>query len=180
MDIPVLAAFDPGTRRLGWTVGDGFDLPTSSAWRFEQCGDDLGLMLHQIDEKLCDFLDEHRPEAVAYESPILTHFDKLQSVRKTFSLGAHIEFVCHRRDIPCFEVDLRAVKKELAGIPGASKADMVYAAEKLGVVLPITLADGREDAADSLGVWLLLLRAKRPRLSAEFDRVLWGARGALL
>jgi Holliday junction resolvasome RuvABC endonuclease subunit len=173
-----LTAFDPGTRLLGFCYGDGSTLPTAGAWAFPQAGDNLGKMLCAIDDRLAEHFDTYQPECVAYESPILMRWDKLGPLRKTYSLGAHIEFMCERRGIPCFEVDLKAVKRELAGHHDASKKSMVYAAEKLGVILP--KGPGREDAADALGAWLTLLRAKDRHASSRFDQALWSARGSVL
>lgn len=164
---------------MGFCYGTGETLPTCGAWRFEQCGDDLGEMLVKINGELSTVIYHRKVEVAAYEAPILTRYDKLGPLRKTYSLGAHLEFVCKQANVPCFEVDLRAVKKELAGFAAADKDDMVAAAEKLGVHLPATDAAGRKDAADALGVWLLLLRSRSPRLSARFDAALWGSRGGL-
>lgn len=176
---PVLLAIDPGTRRMGYCVGDGRGLPFASAWRFDQCGDDLGAMAVLILHELRGVVARERPSVIAYEAPILRPHDKLGAVRKTFSLGTLIELVGKESSVPVFEVQISAVKKELAGFAYAEKPEMVAAAEKLGVGLPLTGADGREDAADALGAWLLLLRSYSPNLSYEFDRRLWGARGQL-
>lgn len=176
MGEPVLLGLDPGSRRMGWCYGTGEGLPRCGAWVFPQAGQSLGAMLTYVHEPLCQLLtDQHIAEA-AYEAPILTPHDRLGALRKTYSLGGHIEFVCTDYGIVCSEVDLRAVKRELAGMKTADKSDMVAAAEKLGVVLPASEAQGREDAADALGVWLLLLRARNRRLSSRFDAALWGGR----
>lgn len=175
-----LLGIDPGTRRMGWCLGSGEELPTASAWRFDQCGDDLGEMAVLILGELRALVGRARPAAIAYEAPLLRPHDKLQAIRKTYSLGTLIELVGKEQAVPVYEVNVSAVKRELAGLAYADKNEMVAAAEKLGVGLPIAKADGREDAADALGVWLLLLRAKNPRLSSRFDAALWGHRGALL
>lgn len=180
MASPVLLGLDPGTRRMGYCYGTGEDLPTAGAWRFDQCGDQLGKMLHVIGGELKGLIAREGVDELAYEGPIKKPYDALMALRKTFSLGAHIEFVAYQCGLPYSEVNIKGVKKELAGFAQADKTDMIYAAEKLGVGLPLTKAEGREDAADALGVWLMLLRARNKRLSGEFDRRLWSARGALL
>lgn len=177
---PVFSFFDPGSRRLGWASGDGLSLPTADAWRFDQCGDDYGRMLDLIDCKLNAHIDQHKPELIGYEAPIKTPHDKLPALRKTLSIGTHIEFVALRRGIECGEIGFHEVKQALAGFSGATKDDMVHAAEKLGVALPATLADGREDAADSVGGWLRMIYLRNRKLSSRFDRILYSARGALL
>ncbi len=170
---------DPGSQKMGFAVGDGTGLPICGAWRFDQTGDDLGAMLAQLDDRLEETITQHGVQEISYEAPILLRHDTLGRLRKTLSLGAHVEFVCHRMGIPCSEVSLRDAKKELAGFGQAEKSDMVSAAVKLGVTLPATKAAGREDAADALAVFLLLLRKRSRGLSYEFDRRLYGVRGQL-
>jgi Holliday junction resolvasome RuvABC endonuclease subunit len=132
-------------------------------------------------------LDRFEPEWLVFEGPILVHKskhsqrnDKLEDVARMLALTGHVEFVCHRRGIECRRVDLRKVKKELAGFGQADKDDMVAAAEKIGLRLPASPKRAREDASDAFGAWLLLLRARYPSLSARFDSALYGRRGALL
>jgi Holliday junction resolvasome RuvABC endonuclease subunit len=176
---PVLLGLDPGSQRMGWCVGDGDGLPTVGAWRFEQTGADLGAMLEQLHGQLVALVDRHDVTHVAYERPILLRHDTVERLLKTYNLGGHVQWFCRTNEIPCRTVGIQEVKRELAGMASAGKSDMVYAAEKLGVALPLTRADGREDAADALGVWLLLLRQLDRAKSQEFDRRLWGARGQL-
>lgn len=132
-------------------------------------------------------LDRFEPEWLVYEAPILVHKsrhsqrnDKLEDVARTLAMTGHVEWVCYQRGIECRRVDLRKVKKELAGFGDADKDDMVAAAEKIGLKLPPSPKRAREDSADAFGAWLLLLRARYPSLSARFDSALWGRRGALI
>lgn len=165
---------------MGWATGSGETLPRAGAWRFIQAGDSLGAMLTYLDDALAAHIEEHRPDEIAYERPILLRHDTVDRLRKTYSLGAHVEFVCARRGIPCSDVSIQAVKKELAGFDTAGKSDMVAAALKLGVALPATKADGREDAADALGGFLLLLRLRNRAMSSKFDAALYGGRANAL
>lgn len=146
------------------------------------------MMLHQVAGAVGAHLDVHRPVAVAYEAPILIfnqrykdargvwrkRNDNLTTLRKTLPIGARIEELCLDRGIPCFEDSVQAVKTELAGFRHADKSAMVSAARKLGVTLPDGPAE--EDAADALGLWLVLLRKRDRALSAKFDQALWGGR----
>lgn len=180
MDAPVLAAFDPGTRRLGWCVGTGATLPLAGALTFEQAGEDLGLMAHMILGEVERLLDDTRPAFIAYEEPLLLPHDRKHNLRKTYATGVLIELAAHRRGIPVVEVTVKEVKRELAGNAYAEKHDMVSAARKVGIALPLTKEEGREDAADAFGAWLILLRHHNRQLSADYDRRIWSARGALL
>lgn len=196
-----LAFLDLASRKSGYCVGRGDTLPTAGAWlwpSFDLAPDDpkddswdYGSMLDALYEDLNRLLDCHEPEMVGYEEPILVsggqnrrpgqYGDKLVNLRKLYPLGPFVEWVCKRRGIRCVEVDLRSIKRELAGFAAAGKNDMIAAAEKLGIALPETKAAGREDAADAAGGWLYLLRLYGDRqLSQEWDRRLWSRRPTLL
>ncbi len=170
----IFTGLDLGMTLTGFCTGSGERLPTAGVWRMLPVGADLGALIDQFDQALAAHIDQHRPDCVAYEAPILLRRDALLTLRKTYSLGAHLEWTCRRRGIECSEVDLRAVKLELAGMQSASKEDMTAAAEKVGLVLPS--GPGREDAADAFGVFLLLLRARSRLLSSRFDAALYGGR----
>jgi Holliday junction resolvasome RuvABC endonuclease subunit len=187
-----LSAFDPGSRLFGWAAGDGQANPTVGAWSYEHVGDDIGHLLDMLDRDLNGHFDEHHTDVCAYESPLLvinskrrdpktgriySYSDKLPKIRRLYNMGGHIEFVCRRRAIPCFEVSLFDMKRELAGMATAKKPEMVAVAEKIGIALPTV---GAEDAADATAAWLLLLRKFSPALSARFDARIWGARGHLV
>lgn len=177
MSAPVLAAFDLASRRTGVCVGDGRGLPHADTWEFVQARDDLGLMLDQFHDRLEALLDDG-VAAVIYEAPVLvSQRDNLLKLRKLYSLGPHLEWVCRTRGIPCHELTIYDVKYELTGSKQAEKADMVRAARKVGLGLPP--GELAEDAADAFGAWLYLLRHSNRALSAEFDRRLWGSRGGL-
>lgn len=189
---PRLTFLDLGSRFTGWASGTGEGLPTVGVWKFTQTGDNYGAVLAQLADAFHGHLIDHRPDEVAYESPILLfnqrfkgadgrwhkRNDNLETLRKTIPLGPRIEEICWRQNIPCHETSVASVKKELAGTFSAPKSVMVEAARKLGVTLPD--GPGEEDAADSLGGWLLLLRMRNRALSAKFDQVLWGRRGGVL
>jgi Holliday junction resolvasome RuvABC endonuclease subunit len=147
----------------------------------------VGHLLELFHHQLCVLLDRFEPAALVFEAPILVHKskwskrnDRLEDVARTLAMCGHVEWLCRSRGIVYESVDLRAIKSELAGFARADKTDMVAAAEKIGLPLPASPKRAREDAADAFGAWLLLLRAKNRSLSARFDSLLWGRRGALL
>lgn len=185
----MIIAFDLSSRKCGYCVGDGSSVPHADAFILDQHGEDIGAMLAQLDDSLAVLFDKWRPTLCAFEAPILPSGGKgdkgpvmgsLLTRRKLMNVAGHLEYFCHRRGIPYGEENVRTIKKELAGHGKASKADMVYAAQKCGVRLPATQAGGMEDAADAFGIWLLGLRHTNKALSAQWDRKLWSARGGLI
>ncbi len=154
----MIVALDLATRLCGYCAGRGDKVPVADAFKLAQHGEDIGAMLVELDANV----------------------DSLLTRRKLFNVAGHVEFMCAKRGISCAEEEVRTIKRELSGSTKASKDDMVRAAEKVGVRLPTALSDGREDAADAFGCWLLGLRHQDRTLSARWDRVLYSSRGALL
>lgn len=164
----------------GWCAGNGESIPTAWAFRLPSVETDLGEMLEAYSAVLDGLLADFAPELVVYESPILTPYDKLWSIRRIYSLGGETERLCRSRGVRYKEVGLQKVKKELAGSTQAKKADMVRCATKLGITLPPTKEEGRQDAADAVGCWLVGLRDLRPAVSSVWDSALYSNRGGLI
>ena len=198
----ILSGFDLATRKSGYCVGDGLTLPACGAFLFEPFGTDenpdLGGLLDLWDRYLAAHIEAYRPDVAVYEKPILVinrkfkkwgrgdngapplddagRTDKPGRLRKIYSMGAHLEFVCFRRGIECSEVTLQSIKREVTGNAQADKDAMVAVAQRVGLKLPATLAEGREDAADAWGAWLLALRQYQPAISREWDKRIWSRR----
>jgi hypothetical protein len=176
----VITGLDIATRLTGWCVGSGADTPKAGAWQFPQVHEEYGQLIDLFDRALETHVELYRTTTFIYESPILTRTDHLQTVRKIYGMGTHLEFFARRKGIRCVEEDLRKIKLELGGSFRSGKADMVAAAEKLGIALPKTQAAGREDAADAAGAWLVGVRHYARRYQEQWDRLLYSSRGALL
>lgn len=180
-----LTSLDLATRLCGWTTGDGSTVPKCDVWKLPDVGADLGQMLDEYDRALYHHVETYRPDAIGYEAPIIVHkasrtrqyADKPLTLRKIYSLGAHTEFVCLRRGIECSEIGLRKIKAELTGDSLASKASMVDMARRLGLTLPT--GPGAEDAADSFGGFLVMLRHYDKEASRAWDVRIMKARGGL-
>lgn len=174
-------ALDLATRKTGWCAGDGASVPVAGAWLFNQVGEAYGrlgaAMWFNLDSMALRYPDL---ELVLVEAPILKPGDKLDTLRKLYGMSFTVETWCALRGIRCAEAGVKRIKKELAGLSHASKTEMVVAAEKCGVVLPPTKADGKEDAADAFGGWLIGLRAINRPASAQWDRRLWSSRNTNL
>jgi hypothetical protein len=101
-------------------------------------------------------------------------------MRKRFGIDMMLECCCRDWGVVCEEEAFGVIKRSLAGFAGAKKADMVFAADKMGVELPKLPAHGREDAADAVGIWLVAIQHYARQHLAHWDQVLYSARGALL
>lgn len=161
----------------GYCVGDGDQIPLANAWFFPDVGGDLGKLIDLLDKAFLALVEEHRITEVVYEAPILKRHDTLLKLRKLYSIGPHIEWRCRQKGIRCQEEDLRTLKKVLTGNHAAEKEDMVAAATRVGLYLPI--GHGEKDAADAFAAWLCLLRARDRDLFARWDQLLRKSRGGL-
>ena len=184
----MLLGVDLAPRKCGWCAGDGSTIPLAGGFRLSADISDLDGVLEETRGFLTVILERFRPAAVMIESPILpgSHgsgpvMGSLAQRRAQFGQNAFVRWlVRYGNGIPCAEVDLWQIKDALTGNKRAEKGDMVLAAERLGIVLPEALANGREDAADAVGAWLVLLRQHDKNLSQQWDRRIHSPRGAKL
>lgn len=190
----VIGGFDLAPRKCGWCFGDGSAIPTAGAFRLlNKLDDDLGRMLEEFRVATDHLLDRYRPGVVMIEKPILPGsgefkhqvMGSLLQRRAQFCMGPFLEWMCLRRGIICQEADPSWVKAALGvsrkdGDSKAQKRAMVAAAEKLGIRLPKTLDDGREDAADAVGCWKVGVRYHAPQFLPAWDRKVFAPRGALI
>lgn len=186
----MLLGLDLAPRKCGWCAGDGRSVPEVGGFRILSDLEDLAGVLEETRVNLVPILQRFKPTAVMIECPILPAnrqrgaggpvVGSLAQRRAQFAQNGFAEWLIVSSGIECFEDDLWAIKDALTGNKFATKDDMVSMALRLGVKLPNVLADGREDAADAVGAWLLLLRGHDKSLAAEWDRRLYGSRGALL
>lgn len=188
-----LLGLDLASRLTGWCAGDGARLPDCGAWELEAARQEdgsyeFGRMLASLEGYLDVAFSRFRPEAVAYECPLLitrrrgpdgrTFGDNLTKLRLLYPLSAFVEWYCFKAGVPCFEVTVSAIKKEVTGNHQAEKDDLVAVARKVGLVLPP--GEGAKDAADAWGAWLLMVRHFSPDLSRAWDQRIWTPRGAML
>lgn len=180
-----LLGLDLASRLSGWCCGAGEGVPEVGAWPFPQVNGDYGLLLTTLEDYLQVAFQRFGVEAVAYEAPILIargngrrYGDKLSTLRLLYPMGAFVEWYCKRARVPCFEVSVTDIKKEVTGNSFAPKGDLVAIARKCGLQLPE--GPGAMDAADAFGAWLLLLRHYDKAVSAEWDKRIFTPKGALL
>lgn len=181
---------DLASRLTGWCCGRPDSIPECGTWEMPPVRNPDGS--HDYGELLCglqDYLNvtyiRFRFTHVAYESPILITrrtdrraVDSLAKLRLLYPLGPFVQWWCRRREIPCVEKTVAAIKTEITGNRHADKADLVAQAQKCGLILPP--GEKAKDAADAWGCWVLLVRDLDRKASAEWDRRIWSPRGALL
>ncbi|HKT53952.1 MAG TPA: hypothetical protein VJP88_05840 [Caulobacteraceae bacterium] len=191
----ILLGLDPSSTLFGWCCGSGRGaVPDCGAWQMPDHDGDFGLMLAALEDYLNTAFARFGFEAVAYEKPLLVpkRFinkagqrisvggDNLPKLRRLYPLGAFTEWWCYRREIPVYEVTVQEVKAEVTGNHLAEKGDLVSVAQRCGLKLPPSKAQGIEDAADAFGAWLLLLRHCDSDASRKWDALIWSGRGSLL
>ncbi len=188
----MILAFDLAPRKCGWVAGDGSKVPDAGGFRIPGVGDDLGELLDVLDSHATRLFDRYQPTRTIQEAPILPSqygddpatrgsvMGSLLQRRGQFCMGPHIEFMSRRRGVAYHECDIYDVKQALTGSKKAQKPDMVRMALKLGVTLPELLVEGREDAADALGVWLVGVRFYAKEFAPAWDRRVYSPLGALL
>jgi Holliday junction resolvasome RuvABC endonuclease subunit len=175
---PVILALDQGINRTGYCVGAGDELPRAGAFRFEGIHpDDLGELAARYRIGVRSLIHEYRVSHVIYEAPFLARYrDRFIDVRRRAVIDGILEEMAYDMGLVCAEEPYGVVKRALAGFAGADKDDMVAAALKMGVELPKAKADGREDAADAVGVWLVGIQAWARRHQQQWDRVLYSGK----
>lgn len=182
----VVSAFDIATRLTGWCSGTGETVPECGAFPFDQVGTDLGALGAAFWSALDMHFARRQPTRVVYEAPILitgktgdpARTDKLLPLRKIYGMGLLLETYCLQRGVPCNEVTISAVKKEVTGNRHADKDAMVAVAARCGLQLPTGPA--AKDAADAWGAWLIGIRHYNRSVSASWDRRIHSRRGDLL
>ncbi len=174
----MILGLDQGINLTGWCVGDGSAVPTAGAWRFDTIeAEDIGLLCHTYRTNLVQLVDRYGVTHVVFEAPLVDRYrDTVLTLRRRMGIDGVLEGYCYGRGIVCEEEPFGPIKRELGGFAGAKKADMVYAARKLGVQLPATQAAGMEDAADSAGAWLIGVRHYCKAHAARWDQVLYSRR----
>lgn len=172
----ILAALDLGINRTGFCHGDtdpAAGLPRVEGWRFDnlKIGEDYG-RLGGVFWRRLDAAHRRTPfDRILFEAPLLDRFrDKLRTIRITYGMGMILETWAEVNEVPIEECEFGEVKLALAGNRKATKDDQVRVAERMGFTLPARDADGREDAADAVGVFLRGVELYSPRDLPGWDK----------
>jgi crossover junction endodeoxyribonuclease RuvC len=146
----IVLGIDPGTAHTGYgaivrrsgrlAALDGGVIETRSELSDER-------RLAQINARVGDLLDEHEPDALAFEE---LYFG--QNVRSAFAVG-HARGVAMlaaaQRGIPCFHYTPQQVKNAVCGNGRAAKAQV---ARMVAALLSLPAAPTPDHAADALAV----------------------------
>lgn len=188
---------DLAPRKCGWCAGDGSVIPTAGGFRLPGVQSTFGELLELLRIEIDPLLVRFDPDVVMIEEAILptggfrgdgrAAMGTTEQRRIQMAQGPFVEWLAlkhaDRRGRPIIieEASPFDVKYALTGNKKADKdTDMVPAAERLGIVLPKLKVEGREDAADAAGAWLVGVRLYAKEYLAAWDRRVFAPRGALL
>lgn len=92
------------SKNTGWAVGTIDGPPVYGHFTLPKTGKDLGAYAVAFTNHLCPLLDEHVPDHVCFEAPILRQGKTpIETARKLYGLAYHTEFICKIRGLPCSE-----------------------------------------------------------------------------
>lgn len=99
-------ALDQATR-TGWAVGCADTHPRSGHFTLPKTGKDIGSFILAYRDELSGLLDEHRPETVFFEQPVLPRQTSIVTLRKLYGIASETEALCISRQIRVREVPVR-------------------------------------------------------------------------
>lgn len=115
-----VAAFDLATQ-TGYAVWEAeADSIMVGSFRMPKTGPDYGRFLRDFHDRalrvITPLVMEYGPEAVTvvYEMPVLPRNTHMTTLRKLYSLGAHLEYVCHGK-VRCWEANVSDVRAHFIG-----------------------------------------------------------------
>jgi crossover junction endodeoxyribonuclease RuvC len=141
---------DPGLTRCGLGVVDGVPgrvaLVAVGVARTPP-GAELGARLVALEREIEQWLDEHRPDAVAVERVFAQH--NVRTVMGTAQAGAVAITAAARRGIP---VALHTPSEVKAAVTGSGRADKAQVGAMVTRILRLTEMPKPADAADALAL----------------------------
>lgn len=178
-----MIGWDLNTKCCGWAAGDPPDLPTAGAFRlFERS--DLGKLGGEFRARVLEIHRRFPADRWLVEAPLLMRHDSLDTLERQYGIQFLLHTLANSLGIVCEKVPWEEVKLELGGkkVNGAwpDKEAQAKAAERMGVRLPATMADGRGDAADGVGVWKVGVRRHFRSQLEPYDRRIYSYRGVML
>lgn len=132
--------------RTGWTAGPIDCPPVWGHFELSGSGRCFGRRMWLFESWLHRMIDEHEPDELVYEKPIIGRGTTLESRYITIGLATHTEKVCYEHGVRYLWVDNKTAKKEFSGSGNATKDDMIAAARVRGFKVLV------HDEADALAV----------------------------
>jgi len=176
-----LIGWDLGSAKCGWAAGAGDTVPVASGFRLDPITPaEIGDLGSQFTDRVMA-VHKRFPKATHWisERPLLVPTDHRFTLEQLMGLSFLLATLGRRLGKTVKLVENGEAKMALAG-RHASKDDMVRMAEHLGVKLPVQKVDGREDAADAVGVWLVGIRLYARQHLTRWDQAIYSNRGGLL
>jgi crossover junction endodeoxyribonuclease RuvC len=148
--VVVVLGIDPGSAHTGYGVvlSRGRKLAALDGGVIEtRCGAPLERRLGEIHGRVCELIEEHRPEALAVEE---LYFGR--NVRTAFAVGQARGVVllsAGMAGVPCFSYTPQAVKQAVCGSGSAAKGQVQ---RMVGALLALPEPPSPDHAADALAV----------------------------
>jgi crossover junction endodeoxyribonuclease RuvC len=165
---------DPGLTRCGLGVVDGrpgapLQMVAVGVVR-TPAGDDIGSRLVAVERAVEEWLDEHRPDAVAVERVFSQH--NVRTVMGTAQASAVAITAAARRGLP---VALHTPSEVKAAVSGNGRADKAQVAGMVTRLLRLDAAPRPADAADALA--LAICHVWRGAAQSRLQAAVAAARG---
>lgn len=156
-----LLTLDLASRSIGWTCGPPDDNRFSSGTQtFPSTREDIGafsiLFEKWLDQALAGV------SLVVFEAPVLYAAKaNLATLRKLYGVAYHVELMCTKRKIECFEANNSSVKAFM----GVSRAKGVnQKAQMIELVRRYGFAVRDDDEADAIAIRLYVIARRFPKL----------------
>lgn len=163
----IVLGIDPGSRTTGYglirEVSGSVGLVVAGVVRTDPSAD-LAHRLGRIFLRLCEIIDQHRPEESAIENVFLAR-NAASALKLGQARGAAI-VACAQAGIPLFGYEPTMIKKSLVGVGRADKSQVAFmVARLLGVKQP----DWALDCSDALAVAVCHVNQRRFQRLAGFS-----------
>lgn len=174
----MIIGWDLSSRLCGWCAGDGSTMPVAGAFELVR-REHLGKVGAEFQGHVLRIHKRFPAAGWAVEKPLLLPTDALWSLERIYGVAFLLWTLAEKLGVECKGVSVEQVKSEWGGARRASKDDMVFVCEKVGIVLPATIDEGRRDAADACGAWKVGLRLFRSPYLARWDSAIYGRKALL-
>lgn len=100
---------------IGWAARSDSGRISHGVYRLPSTGKNVGAFLDKFDLWLSDMVTTHQPQRLLYETPWVGPQTSQDTARKLLCLGGFTEFICHRREVDCWEANNASVRAHFIG-----------------------------------------------------------------